>query len=114
MRVSIILIGLGLTLGLSTSVQAVEPDVKCEADKLKETGKYGFCRLKAESKAVKKGEATDYAKCVAKFTGKWPTIESKAGGACPTNQPDVNSQFHLLMRGPLEASNPHPFLHIMA
>ncbi len=40
MRVSIILIGLGLMLGLPTNVQAVDPDVKCEADKLKETGKY--------------------------------------------------------------------------
>ncbi len=76
--------GLGLAFGLSTSVQEIDPAVKCEADKLKETGKYGFCRLKAESKAVKKGEAPDYGKCVAKFTGKWPTIEAKAEGACPT------------------------------
>ncbi len=60
MRVSIILIALGLVLGLPTSAQAVDLDVKCEADKLKKTGKYGFCRLKAESKAVKKGEAPDY------------------------------------------------------
>ncbi len=38
MRVSIILIGLGFTLGFSTSVRAVDPGVKCEAEKLKEAG----------------------------------------------------------------------------
>ncbi len=56
MRVSIILIGLGLILGVPTNVQAVEPDVKCYADKVKEAAKYSACRLKAESKAIKKGE----------------------------------------------------------
>ena len=85
MRVSIILIGLWLMLGLPTSAQAVDPGVKCEAGKLKETGKYGFCLLKAESKGLKKGEDPVITKCVDKFTGKWPVIEGKAGGACPTN-----------------------------
>ena len=35
MRVSIILIGLGLMLGLPTSGRAVDPDTKCYADKVK-------------------------------------------------------------------------------
>ncbi len=52
MRVSIILIGLGLVLGLPTSGQAVDPDIKCYAAKTKETAKYYACRLKAESKAI--------------------------------------------------------------
>ena len=32
------------------SVAALPPAEKCEADKLKQAGKYGFCRLKAEAK----------------------------------------------------------------
>jgi hypothetical protein len=75
-------LGVLLIAGLAA---AVDPTDKCEADKLKEAGKYHFCRMKAESKAVKKSEAPDYGKCVDKFTQKWPLIESKAGGACPTN-----------------------------
>jgi hypothetical protein len=63
----------------------VDPADKCEAAKLKEAGKYHFCRMKAESKAVKKSEAADYGKCVAKFNDKWPLIEQKGEGACPTN-----------------------------
>ena len=85
MRVSIILIGLGLVLGLPTSGQAVDPDIKCYADKTKETAKYYACRLKAESKAIKKAEAPDYAKCDSKYSEKWQKAESKAGtGVCPT------------------------------
>lgn len=32
---------------------------KCEAGKLKEGGKYAFCRMKAEAKAVKTGQPLD-------------------------------------------------------
>ena len=85
MRVSIILIGLGLVLGLPTSGQALDPDIKCEAAKVKETAKYYACRLKAESKAIKKGEAPDFTKCDSKYSEKWQKAESKAGGACLTN-----------------------------
>jgi hypothetical protein len=73
----------GLT-GLSTGVRAVDADSKCYADKLKEAAKYSACRLKAESKAIKKGEAPDYSKCDTKFSEKWQKAESRAGGACPT------------------------------
>ena len=85
MRVFIILIGLGLTLGLPLSAQAVDPDVKCYADKTKETAKYYACRLKAESKAIKKAETPDFSKCDSKYSEKWQKVESKAGGACLTN-----------------------------
>ncbi len=67
MRESIILIGLGLMLGLPTNVHAADhgptPAVKCYAAKVKETAKYSACRLKAESKAIKKGETPDFSKC---------------------------------------------------
>ena len=84
MRVSIILIGLGLMLGLPTNVQAVEPDIKCESDKIKTAGKYTGCLMGTYSKAVKKGEVPDFTKCDSKYSAKWKKVESKAGGACPT------------------------------
>ncbi len=57
---------------------------KCVAKKMKLAGKYVFCRMKAESKAVKKGTPPDFAKCDSKFAAKWAAIEAKAAGACPT------------------------------
>ncbi len=92
MRVSIILIGLGLVLGLSTNVQAVDPDIKCRAAKVKEAAKYSACRLKAESKAIKKGEVPDFSKCDSKFSEKWQKAESKAGGECPTENDEAAIQ----------------------
>ncbi len=84
MRVSIILIGLGLVLGVPTSASALDPGVKCEAAKVKETASYYACRLKAESKAIKKLTTPDFSKCDSKYSEKWKKAESKAGGACPT------------------------------
>ena len=61
---------------------------KCESGKLKEAGKYANCLLKAVSKAVKKGGTADVGKCLAKFSGKWTKLESKAAGACPGGEGD--------------------------
>lgn len=57
---------------------------KCESGKLKEAGKYGFCRLKAESKGVKKAQAPDFTKCDEKFGNKWGKLEGKFASECPT------------------------------
>lgn len=66
-------------------MQAADPAVICESSKLKVAGKYEDCRLKAESKAVKKGTSPDYSKCVLKFSDKWQKSETKAGpGLCPS------------------------------
>jgi hypothetical protein len=70
---------------------AADPAVKCESGKLKEASKYSSCRLKADSKAVKKDEAADYAKCEAKFADKWAKAETKAGvGICPSEGDQVS------------------------
>jgi len=72
---------------------ALDPDVKCESAKLKEAGKYGFCRLKAESKGVKKGEAPDFTKCDEKYSFKWQKAETNAGsGVCPSEGDEVAIQ----------------------
>lgn len=68
---------------------ALTPADKCEADKLKRAGLYSSCRLKSEAKAVKTGDAPDYAKCDLKFSEKWTSAESTAGGLCPTNGDEV-------------------------
>ena len=44
---------LAVLLATATGAGALTPTEKCEVDKLKAAGKYGFCRLKAEAKAVK-------------------------------------------------------------
>ncbi len=79
MRVSIILIGLGLVLGFATSVWAKGPP-KCYSDKMKAAGKYSFCRLKAQSKIPPlAGQAADYTKCDSQYSKKWQKVESRAG-----------------------------------
>ena len=75
---------LGFTSLSVAPAQAVEPAVKCEADKLKTAAKYSACRLKAESKALKKGTDPDYTKCEQKLADVWAKIEAKGGDTCPT------------------------------
>jgi hypothetical protein len=72
-------------LAYAGAAAALDPADKCEATKLKAAGKYGFCRLKAESKGVKKGEPPDFTKCDEKYSFKWQQAETVAGaGACPS------------------------------
>lgn len=74
-----------IVLSLAVSAAALSPADRCEADKLKRAGKYNFCRMKAESRAVKAGTAPDYALCDLKLSQKWAAAESRGGGQCPTN-----------------------------
>lgn len=66
----------------ATVAFALDPADKCESSKLKIAGKYGFCRLRAESKAVKTATTPDFSKCDAKYAEKW--MQAEAGGSCPT------------------------------
>jgi hypothetical protein len=91
-RLLIVAALVGLTVSLVPfAARAGDPAVKCESGKLKEAGKYGNCRLKADSKGVKKGEAADYTKCVDKFTDKWGKVETKAGSTVCPSEADVGS-----------------------
>jgi Protein of unknown function (DUF1566) len=67
------------------SARALSPADKCEASKLSTAGKYVFCRLKADAKALKTGGTPDYTKCNAAVAAKWAATETKAAGACRTN-----------------------------
>jgi hypothetical protein len=64
------------------------PAQKCVSDKNKEAGKYVECRQKAEAKFALTGDGTMRAlalqKCADKYARRWPQIEDKAGGACPS------------------------------
>lgn len=74
-----------LAATLPAPVSAVDPAPRCESFKLRAAGKFKQCRLTAESKALRKGEAADYSKCDAKLTDGWGKAESKAGpGVCPS------------------------------
>ncbi|MEO8602114.1 MAG: DUF1566 domain-containing protein, partial [bacterium] len=61
------------------------PVVTCATKKLKTSGKYGACRMKADAKAVKTETTPDYSKCDAKFGDLWSKAETKGAGACPSN-----------------------------
>jgi hypothetical protein len=82
-----------LLLTSGQNVWGISSEDKCEADKNKIAGKYAFCRQNAEAKAIKKGEAPDYAKCDEKYAEKWQKVESKAGpGICPSDGDEVTIQ----------------------
>jgi hypothetical protein len=74
-----------------TAAQAADPAIKCESSKLKESGKYSNCRLKADSKGVKKGLPADYTKCETKFSDKWGKAETKAGPTVCPSEGDAGS-----------------------
>lgn len=68
----------------SVAARGLDPAARCEADKLKTAGKYGFCRFNAESKAAKTFSTPDFSRCDGKFSLKWSSAETRAGGQCPT------------------------------
>jgi len=71
-----------------TAVAKPTPAQQCESGKNKEAGKYAYCRQKAESKYAITGDATARAtafqKCLDKYDDKWPKLEAKAAGTCPS------------------------------
>ena len=75
----------GLLVSFALPAHAIDAAVKCEAAKLKTAGKYGACRLSAESKAAKRGLPADFTKCPVSFAVRWDKTETKGAGACPTN-----------------------------
>jgi hypothetical protein len=70
---------------MAMSSEALDPSLKCESGKLKESAKYAACRLKAESKAVRIGGSPDFSRCQQKFPSKFNQIEANVGpGVCPS------------------------------
>ena len=69
---------------------------KCESGKNGTAGKYALCLHKAQAKFVKGGEVDTAGRdaavltCGTKYSDKWGSIETKAGGMCPSNA-DVSS-----------------------
>jgi hypothetical protein len=77
----------GAVLASSGTARAVDPALKCEAQKLKVAGKYAFCRMQAEAKAAAKLDTPDFAKCDAAFDEDWHEAEGRAlakGTSCWT------------------------------
>jgi hypothetical protein len=74
---------------LGHAALAATPGQKCESDKNKEAAKYVECLQKAAAKLALDGDETKHAravqKCSVKYRAKWPVIEAKAGGTCPSN-----------------------------
>ena len=69
---------IGAALLAPVAARAMDPAVKCEADKLKAVGKYAYCRLLEQSKASRSFDVPDFSKCDAAFADKWDEMEQKA------------------------------------
>jgi hypothetical protein len=86
------------TLLMAATAHAATPAQTCESGKNGAAGKYALCLLKAQAKFVKGGEvdAAGYdaavLKCDAKYGGKWQSLETKAGGMCPSTGDETSIQ----------------------
>jgi hypothetical protein len=99
MKKTIISTAVAVTMLLAGSARAATPAASCESGKNKEAGKYVACRQKAESKFAVRGDAAARALalelCGAKYDLSWPTIESAAGGTCPSTGDQAAIQQYL-------------------
>jgi hypothetical protein len=84
---------------LAGAALAATPGEKCESSKNREAGKYAECRQKAEATFALTGNAAvrtlRLARCADTYGGKWPAIESKAGGTCPSTGDQTEIQQYL-------------------
>jgi len=87
-RVSHGLIVLSTLLLVGSTVHGSTLAEKCEADKLKRTGTYALCQMKALSKFVRTNAASKLAislsKCDEKITDKFSKADTRWGAECPT------------------------------
>ncbi len=74
---------------------AVTDAEKCQSSEPKTAGKYGFCRLKAEAKAVKTASTPDYSKCDDSFAAKFSQADTKGMGQCPASATQAEIQAYL-------------------
>jgi hypothetical protein len=62
----------------------IDPALKCQAAKMKLSGKYAACRLIEDAAATKTGTTPDYSTCDARLATGWQKVESSIGTDCPT------------------------------
>ena len=60
-------------------------EAKCQAKKVKESGKYIHCLFNTTFKAIKKGLAPDYTGCAGKLAAKWSKLEARVTKPCSTS-----------------------------
>ena len=75
----------GLAVAMLALVSAMPAGAgDCEAAKLQAAGRYGACRLVAESRARTSARPPVVAGCDDRFARRWAGIEQRDGGSCPT------------------------------
>ena len=84
---------------LAGTALAATPAQNCQSNKNKEAGKYVTCRQKAEAKFASTGNEAARTlalqKCADKYGLRWPAIESRAGGVCPSTGDQTAIQQYL-------------------
>jgi hypothetical protein len=96
-RVEIVVcLGIAALLG-AVSSRALDPAVKCEADKNREAGKHAYCLQKARARLLTTHDTRVYAaavqRCNGTFNDKWQRLEDRAareGVPCPDGLGDPN------------------------
>ncbi len=71
----------------SSASLAIDPQLRCQMEKLRISSKYVACRLRAEALAVKRFRAPQFDECDAAFFTAWNAAEERSllrGLACYT------------------------------
>jgi hypothetical protein len=86
MRIKLHLAAAGALLAFAPTLAlgAIDPAAKCQAVKLKLSGKYAACRLIEDSKAIKTGTPPDYTTCETRLSEAWAKVEAAYPTECPT------------------------------
>ena len=82
----------------ATPMLALSGQEKCRIAKTRIVGKYVQCRLKADAKATRRGDAADYSKCQERLQKKWANAEQRAygrGTLCADSLSATNAQSFL-------------------
>jgi hypothetical protein len=84
-------------MSLAFPAVALDPGPKCASKKMKEVGKFYFCRMKAEALFAKTGDASKLGdkllKCEQKFAGKWGKWQLDGALECPKADNDRGHTF---------------------
>ncbi|MBX3027858.1 DUF1566 domain-containing protein [bacterium] len=95
MTITRVLVAAAALLLAAGRAGAVSDAEKCQSSELKTSGKYSFCRLKAEAKAVKTATTPDYGKCDDSFAAKFNQADTNGMGQCPAGATQAQIQAFL-------------------
>lgn len=84
-----------VALCATTTFAGLDPQTTCHFQKVDTSSKHLKCRLKVESKAIKRGTDRDFERCDLKYARKWQRVEDIGLGQCLTSGDELTVRTEL-------------------